>query len=932
MPTARILVHENASLNLESVASTLRDAGYSTSCVRTQTRAEFIDAIDNLRPGLVLCDHEFGDLKSLDAIDLVRKRLPQTDFVVLSETQDEDRAVECIRRGATDCVVKDRPERLLAVIRSALDRQRLRREHRRLERQHQILFRLIPSFVCVLTKEGILVEANPPWSQQLGYQREEWIGRPLGDFVDPSDRSAFLGWWSSLSGQNRNAEAPADGCEVRMIGRTSASRYVTWTARMHRAENLVYASGHDTNDRHVAESSLRNSEARFRAMADSAPAFIWISGIDQSRTYCNRPWLDYTGLSLAEANGEGWMESVHPEDRPRVRAIYQNSFSACRAFRVEYRLRRFDGLYRWIIDNGSPNYNSEGGLIGFIGSCIDINDQHEAEARLTQRAIKQAALAGFGRFALAQHPFDDIVREAARLISETLRVDMSQVLSLSPTDLSIRLIAGHGFESSALPLSVGEVRVEALMAAGHVLAEQPEHFPGRSLHGVLGVVSGCSVPISSTKRPFGFLTALSQHEMTFARDSIDFLHGIANILGSVHQREFARAALEESEQKLLQSQKMEAVGILAGGVAHDFNNLLTAIRCYGDLLHEDLAAMPELQSRAAEILKATARASSLTGQLLAFSRKQIVQPEVLDLNNIITDLRDLLRSLLSENINLVVNPAAGAVHFEADRNQFDQVVINLCINARDAMPQGGSITIDIGSRNLEEGNAHGLGAGDYVELRISDTGTGIPEDLQPRLFQPFVTTKPKGRGTGLGLATCAVIIKSCQGSISFESVVGKGTTFLVLLPQLPASTNPRASDDDAVVFEGTERILLVEDDEAIRTVTAAILESIGYRVHAVSSGADALDYCSHPDVPPFDLLLTDVIMPNMGGRELADRFSRLFPGIGILFMSGYVGDSKILQAVQDAGARFLEKPFTRTTLARKVRESLDLASKEPART
>ncbi|MBP7143185.1 MAG: response regulator [Opitutaceae bacterium] len=928
MHLAQILVHEDSTLKLESIESALQEAGCKAAFSRTRSPLDFIEALESLKPTLVLCDYEFGGLPSIDALKHVQKNLPQADFIVLTESHHEDRAIECIRRGATDCVSKGSPERLVASIRSSLDRQRLRREHHRLAIQNDLLFQLLPNFLCVLTRDGNLVQANPSWGERLGLRRDEWMGRPLCDFVDPNDRSSYLAWWSELLSAPGNGQPPARDCEVRMIGRDFPSRYVTWTARLHGGESLIYASGHDTNDRHVAESSLRSSEARFRAMADSAPTFIWISEIDQSRTYCNQPWLDFTGRTLEEVKRNGWAESVHSEDRARVLTIFRNSFTACRSFRVEYRLRRFDGHYRWVLDNGSPNYDHEGALVGFIGSSIDINDQHEAEMRLTQRAIKQAALAGFGRFALARHSFEDGVREAARLVSETLRTEVSQVLSLSPSDLTVQWIAGYGIDPSSLPSRAGEIHPEALSAVSFVLHENPDLFPGRTTHGILGIVSGCAVPISSTRRPFGYLSALSTSERVFARDTVDFLQGIANILGSVHQREFAQAALEESEQKLLQSQKMEAVGILAGGVAHDFNNLLTAIRCYGDLLHEDLAEMPDLQSRASEILKATARASSLTGQLLAFSRKQIIQPEVLDLNNIVTDLRDLVRSLLSENINLVVNHADIPVHFEADRNQFDQVVINLCINARDAMPQGGTITIDIGSRCLEAGNNQGLGAGDYVELRISDTGTGIATDLKSRLFQPFVTTKPKGRGTGLGLATCAVIIKSCQGAISFESEVGKGTTFMVLLPQLPALTNSLVAHEETFAGEGTERILLVEDDEAIRTVTTAILESLGYEVHPVAGGADALELCGKASTPPFDLLLTDVIMPNMGGRELAERFSRIFPKMSILFMSGYVGDSKILQAVQDAGARFLEKPFTRTTLARKVRESLDHASRQ----
>lgn len=920
MPSARILVHNHASLDWAAIESSLRGQGLKLESRRTETAGAFVDALSEFKPHLVLCDIDHGGITAAQALDRVKESVPESAFIVLSERKDEPAALDCMRHGATDYVIKDRSERLVPTIRAALERRVLLRDRQRLERQHELLFQLMPNFVCILQPDGKLLDANPAWSNRLGFAREEWTGRPLAEFVDPRDRSVFQKWWDTLPAQGNVSEE----CEIRMVGNPPQPRYVTWTARFHALDNQVYASGHDSNERHVAEASLRESEARFRAMADSAPALIWIAGAGQERSYCNRPWLDFTGRSLEQELGFGWMESIHSEDRNRVREVLATSFSARRAFKLEYRLRRFDGQYRWVLDNGSPNYDPRKAFIGFIGSCIDISDQHEAETRLTHRAIKQAALAGFGRFALAQHPAEDVMREATRLVSDTLKIDISQALSLGAEDSVLTLVAATGMTVPLGPAPAGILGTPSHDGSLFNLADNPDHFPGRETHVGQGIRSAYAVSIGSAKRPYGFLTALSHSAQTFTRDSVDFLQGIANILGSVIQRERAQAALAESEQKLLQSQKMEAVGILAGGVAHDFNNLLTAIRCYGDILNDDLAeAAPALQPKAAEILKATARASALTRQLLAFSRKQIVQPEVLDLNNVITDLKDLIRSLLSENVSLNVNPSDSPVYFEADRNQIDQVVINLCINARDAMPHGGTITLNIGSRWVPDGNPHSLSPGEYVELQITDTGLGMPADVQSRLFQPFFTTKPKGRGTGLGLATCAVIVKSSQGAIHFESQLGKGTTFFVLLPQLPSLPFRFSEDEEGVVDEGTETILLVEDDEAIRAVTTAILETLGYTVTPVSGGAEALELCERTDASRFDLLLTDIVMPHMDGRELADRVSKICPKIRIMFMSGYVGDSTMVQSVQDAGARFLEKPFTRASLAKKVREALE---------
>jgi len=438
------------------------------------------------------------------------------------------------------------------------------------------------------------------------------------------------------------------------------------------------------------------------------------------------------------------------------------------------------------------------------------------------------------------------------------------------------------------------------------------------------------VPIGSGKRTYGFLTALSNEDRAFGREAVDFMHGLANVMSTVHQRERAEAALEESEQKLFQSQKMEAVGLLAGGVAHDFNNLLTAIRCYADILHDDLGPVStEMQSKIGEILKATSRASALVRQLLAFSRKQVLQLEFLDLNTVVSDLKDLVRSLLSENIELEIKLNQQPATIEADRSQIEQVIINLAINARDAMPQGGRLTVQLESCTIEQDQNPDLAAGNYIALSVIDTGTGMSEEVQAKIFQPFFTTKPKGRGTGLGLATCIVVIKHYLGAIQFESEVGRGTAFKVLLPQVePPALNLNFSFDDEP-GAGTETILIVEDDEAIRTVTSAILRALGYQIYPMASSTEALEMFAGPHAPPFDLLLSDIVMPNMGGRELADCLRAAKPGLRVLFMSGYVDDPVILKAVQDAAVPFLEKPFTREALAKKVREALDTTPPKP---
>lgn len=931
MAPARILLLDETGWDIRPVEQRLREGALLVTVRQIRGENELGRALREHEPEIILVRAQPTAALCIRLAETVRTHTHDAALIFLADRDSEDAILTCIQNGATDCIGLERPIRLVSVIRAEVEKRTLRADCRRLAQQQSLLNRAAPGLVCVLDENGILEEVGPGWRTELGFESIDLVGHPIAKCIDLVDRPGFLAWFRGIPLSAATPEMPPSdypSCEARVRDNASVVHPYRWSARANEDGTKVFLYAHRSSD---LGGSLRSklqaqADARFRALADSAAVLIWMADASQARTYCNRPWLEFTGQSLSHELGTGWMISVHPEDRTRCQEVYRDSFGARRPFRLEYRLRRFDGQYRWVLDSGTPHYDENADFIGFLGSCVDISDQHEAETRLAYRAIKQAALAGFSRFALSQHPLEALMREATRVICDTLRVEVSQVFALAPGSQTLSLVAATGMDAYPNASSTNAWTMDVAEDAVILLGEPLERFPGWETHADLNVQSGLAVSISSGKRPYGYLTVLSHQPQAFSRDAIDFVQGVANVIGTVYQRERAQAALEESEQKLLQSQKMEAVGILAGGVAHDFNNLLTAIRCYSDILSDDLAeAAPHLQPKAGEILKATARASALTRQLLAFSRKQILQPEVLDLNHVVNDLKDLIRSLLSENVLLNVNLCETPAYFEADRNQFDQVIINLCINARDAMPNGGLITIAVSTCTLTPENSHGLNPGEYVELHVADTGVGMSDEVKSHLFQPFFTTKPKGRGTGLGLATCAVIVKSCNGTIHFSSEMGYGTTFRVLLPRIHPPGIHRVIDDEAALREGTERILLVEDDEAIRAVTATILETLGYHVQAVAGGEEAIELCSGERKARFDLLLTDIVMPYMDGRELAEKIAALCPGIRIIFMSGYVSDPAILQAVQDAGAPFLEKPFTRSSLARKVRDALESA-------
>jgi PAS domain S-box-containing protein len=386
-------------------------------------------------------------------------------------------------------------------------------------------------------------------------------------------------------------------------------------------------------------------------------------------------------------------------------------------------------------------------------------------------------------------------------------------------------------------------------------------------------------------------------------------------------------AHRELEQQLWQAQKMEAVGRLAGGVAHDFNNLLTIINGYSQLILESLEPNSTLTSLAAEIQKAGERAAALTRQLLAFSRRQVLAPEILDLNDVITNIEKMLRRLIGEDIELrpLRHPALG--HVRADRGQVEQVIMNLVLNARDAMPQGGTLTIETANVYLDAAYARthaNITPGYYVVLIVSDSGMGMGLETQAHIFEPFFSTKERGKGTGLGLATVYGIVKQSGGHIWVYSEPGRGATFKVYFPRVEAEAAPRQPTEvRAEIRKGTETILLVEDETAVLELAARVLQSNGYKVLAASDPEEAVRVCEEYK-EAIHLLLTDVVMPKLSGRRLADHVVFIRPEMKVLYMSGYTDDTIVHQGVIHEGAAFLEKPFTPENLLRKVRGVLAL--------
>ena len=501
--------------------------------------------------------------------------------------------------------------------------------------------------------------------------------------------------------------------------------------------------------------------------------------------------------------------------------------------------------------------------------------------------------------------------------------------SESDAELMLRALRQGGFE-------IVQERVQTADAMRAALARHPwdvvlsdYSLPHFDAPAALAVVRATApdVPFIVVSGSVGEDTAVAVMQAG-AADYImkDRLQRLAPAVTRAVEGAAVRRERRQLEEQLQHSQRMEAVGRLAGGIAHDFNNVLTAVLGSIELLLLDAPPDRPHREELDIIRDAATRARDLIRQLLAFSARQVLQPMVVDLNRLVKDIAKLLRRLIGEDIALetTLAPALGAVR--VDTGQIEQVLVNLAVNARDAMPQGGRLAIETDNVEVDGTRAPPAAtvpAGRYVLLQVSDSGVGIDALVQAHLFEPFFTTKPRGKGTGLGLATVYGIVRQSEGHVTVESTPGRGATFRIYLPRVEAPLDPTESPSPvAAPAAGTETILLAEDERLVRVLAQKVLERAGYRVLVATGGTEALAVAEHHD-GPIHLLLTDVVMPEMNGRELARRLTAVRPGVRVLYMSGYADEAVAQHGVLDPGTAFLQKPFTPEALAKKVRGVLD---------
>jgi PAS domain S-box-containing protein len=701
----------------------------------------------------------------------------------------------------------------------------------------------------------------------------------------------------------------------------------------------------ETSDRTKFEHQLRESEQRFRNMADNAPVMLWVTNEHGLCTYLNKTWYAVTGQTLEEAEGLGWLEATHPEDRENAERVFLEANARKAPFRLEYRLRQADGSYRWSIDAAHPRLSDDGSFLGYIGSVIDIHEIKLAE-------INRSAIINLQeQFRTLSEPAD-IAYASAEILGRLLNVSRAGYGVVKPRNETITIerdwnAAGITSLAGTLQFRDYGSYIENLKRGETVIIHDADTDPRTaSTAGALKEISAQSfinMPITEENGLVALLYLNHRTARVWTDDEIELIRDIAERTRQAAERRRAEnelraltisletqvnertAALLKSEEQLRQAQKMEAVGQLTGGIAHDFNNMLAVIIGGLGLIQRRIErGQTDVQTLIEGAVESAHKAATLTQRLLAFSRQQPLDPKPIDANSLVANMREMLFRTLGEHIQIESVLSAGLWRARVDPAQLESAILNLAINSRDAMTDGGKLTIETGNAHIDDHYArdHDVEMGQYVMIAVSDTGTGMSPDIASRAFEPFFTTKPVGKGTGLGLSQIFGFVRQSGGHIKIYSEVGVGTTVKLYIPRYRGdATAFEVPPKDEFATAMGEIVLLVEDRDDVRTYASEALKELGYTVVTAGGGSEALRRLQDGLRP--DLLLTDIVMPELNGRQLADSALKILPSLKVLYMTGYTRNAVVHNGMLDPGTNFIQKPFTIDQLGAKVRTVID---------
>ena len=642
-------------------------------------------------------------------------------------------------------------------------------------------------------------------------------------------------------------------------------------------------------ERGLSESALRESNEKFHQLADNITDAFWIRSPDLREVQYVSPAFERIWGRTVEslrANPHLWADYIVPEDRERVLKSFATLTGDAPTLDIEYRITRPSGEIRWVRVRGFQVRDAANNVSRHVGIVTDITDRWQSEKALRQSEERFRSYFELGLVGMAiTSPTKGCVEVNAE-ICRILGYERSELLRMSWTELT---------HPEDLPAEVANFnRILSGEIEGYTMDKRYIRKDGQVIEASISVKC-----------------------LRGADGSVDCVVGL---LYDITER-------KRLETQLFRARKLETIGKLAGGIAHEFNSLTTAIIGHSEVLLKTLVPGDPLIKNATEIQRGAERVATLTRQLLAYGRKQTLRPLILSLNSVLAGMEKEVRNLVGRGVELKIVPAQGLGAVRADPEQIEQVVMNLAMNAAEAMPDGGTLTLETANATLDQEYVKRfpeMRAGEYVKLTIADTGEGMNEEKKTRVFEPFFSTKGVGRGKGLGLSTCYGIIKQSGGHLDFESAPGHGTTFSIYLPQVDPRTRTSVPRSDlAALPRGTETILLVEDDATMREMGASLLRRLGYRVFVAADGIEALGLKQRHDLEHTDLLFTDLVMPNMSGTELCERLRASDPHIKCLFTSAYTEYATGHQDMGAQGAAFLPKPFTPFALAQKLQEMLD---------
>ncbi len=842
--------------------------------------------------------NDFLKIVHPDDVDVIRDKINravrerETFIAEYRIVSSEGEIIWIFDQGIAEYDDQGTPLRCIGTFREITAQKQLEQNLTATEARFRTLAESSVAGVTLCKAGGNLIFANDAYLNIVGYSREDfenglikWNEITAPEFAEADKMSIEQARQHGKSPQYEKEYLRKDGSRVPVLVAIALSEID--------GEEYFISAILDFTDRKKTEKKLNESVEDFRALVEATSQIIWTMTDGIVNAEFMNFWKELTGQTFRQAKDHGWFAVVHPDDREHAGRLWMESFANNTQFNSVYRVLTVNGKYNYYAVRGVPVFKENGELRKWIGAFSNITERKKVEEELRESEA---------RLQLSQ--------QAGRIGTWELNVKKDELIWSDVIYSFYDLERGEKepnlnlFESFIHPDDLAQVR-----------NDMAKYFQGNNL-------IDCEYRIISHQKNLRWISTKGR----VIRQPNGEVERMIGVSIDITDRKTAEDKLHASEEKLRQAQKLESIGRLAGGIAHDFNNMLTAINGYSELVLRRMQEDDPMRSFINEIKKAGERSAELTHQLLAFSRRQILQPKVLNLNQIVSDTTVMLQRLIGENIRLVEKFSSEIGRIEADPGQITQVIMNLAVNARDAMPNGGILTIETENVFLDENfvkeNQWGR-EGYYVLLKVSDSGNGIDDEVLENIFEPFFTTKEIGSGTGLGLATVYGIIKQSGGHINVRTKANQGTTFEIFLPKIRDEIiSVEKPDNFQVQLTGGETILVVEDEEIVRRLTCEILESYGYQVIEAKNGEDALKTCQN-DGLKFDLLLTDVVMPKTGGHELAKKLLTKYPNLRVLFASGYTEDSQLQFEITDAVTDFIHKPFMPNALAVKVRDILD---------